>query len=102
RPEPLLPQSFVPVRTLRRTGTNPQWQRWSQQVYSPELIPLISDIRENEMTITRYLSIAVTALLAAGQSHSLTAAENEVIMGPVGPSPYTIIEGWHKPFAPEG
>lgn len=54
------------------------------------------------MTITRYLSIAATALLAAGQSHYLTAAENEVIMGPVGPSPYTIIEGWHKPFAPPG
>jgi len=54
------------------------------------------------MTITRYVSIALAALCTTGQVHHLTAAENEVIMGPVGPSPYTIIEGWHKPFAPSG
>lgn len=54
------------------------------------------------MIITRYVSIALAALCTGGQVHNLTAAENEVILGPVGPSPYTIVEGWHKPFAPPG
>ncbi len=46
------------------------------------------------------------ALLIAGQisglSSGLYAAENVVILGPVGPSPYDIIPYWHKPFAEPG
>ena len=26
----------------------------------------------------------------------------EVVLGPVGPSPYEVVRGWHKPFAREG
>jgi hypothetical protein len=43
-------------------------------------------------------SAAVLALSA--YATVLTAAE--VIMGPTGPSPYDVVEAWHKPFAREG
>src|SRR5260221_6930302 len=50
-----------------------------------------------------------TALIATGLAlvmSMLTAAQQTrqpVIMGPsVGPSPYTVVRGWHKPFAREG
>ena len=36
-------------------------------------------------------SIFLTTLTASGQD-----------LGPVGPSPYDVVEGWHKPFATEG
>jgi len=39
-------------------------------------------------------------LLLAGYMTGLSAAE--VIMGPTGPSPYDVVEAWHKPFAREG
>lgn len=44
------------------------------------------------------LSAAMLALL--GQTALSSAAE--VIMGPVGPSPYEILPYWHKPFADKG
>ncbi|MDT8429831.1 MAG: hypothetical protein RQ757_13835 [Pseudomonadales bacterium] len=46
-----------------------------------------------------FLSAFLVSLLGVF-SGSLTAAE--VIMGPVGPSPYDVVSGWHKPFAREG
>ncbi len=39
-------------------------------------------------------------LLMTGLTGAANAAE--VIMGPVGPSPYDVVEGWHKPFAEDG
>src|SRR5215217_4607388 len=30
------------------------------------------------------------------------AASKAVISGPVGPSPYTVVRGWHQPFAEPG
>src|SRR4249920_1902881 len=41
--------------------------------------------------------VAATALLGAA-----TFAQNVVVEGPVGPSPYNIVRGWHKPFAAAG
>lgn len=38
-------------------------------------------------------------LLAPGTA-SLIA--QEVVLGPVGPSPYDVVTGWHEPFAPRG
>ncbi len=44
-------------------------------------------------------AVALSAVLAAQ-----TAAEraSRVIMGPVGPSPYNVVRGWHKPFSTPG
>ena len=53
----------------------------------------------------RLLKTAAALLLAgqiSGLSSGLYAAENVVILGPVGPSPYDIIPYWHKPFAEPG
>ncbi|MEX0617919.1 MAG: hypothetical protein WDZ76_06510 [Pseudohongiellaceae bacterium] len=43
---------------------------------------------------------ACTLLFMA--SHIPTVLAAEVILGPTGPSPYNVVEGWHKPFADEG
>ena len=56
---------------------------------------------KSTIMIKRLLKTAA-ALLIAGQISGLSAAENEVILGPVGPSPYDIIPYWHKPFAQPG
>ncbi len=50
---------------------------------------------------SRYFLSAIAGLALGIQSLSSFAA-NEVIMGPVGPSPYDIIPYWHKPFAAPG
>ena len=47
----------------------------------------------------RYFTSAV-ALLLAGFFSGSAAAQDDA--GPVGPSPYDVVEGWHKPFASEG
>jgi hypothetical protein len=49
-------------------------------------------------------SLLATAVLAgtAALSVSSAIAQNEVILGPVGPSPYDIIPAWHKPFQEPG
>ncbi len=49
-------------------------------------------------------SLLATAVLAstAAMSISTATAQNEVILGPVGPSPYDIIPAWHKPFQEPG
>lgn len=39
-------------------------------------------------------------LMLTGYTAAVSAAE--VIMGPTGPSPYDVVEAWHKPFAREG
>src|SRR5947209_2983345 len=44
--------------------------------------------------------LAATALLHA-QSPTRQASK-AVITGPIGPSPYDIVRGWHKPFAEQG
>src|SRR5687768_9940484 len=43
-------------------------------------------------------SVALT-LLVGGPSAVLAQA---VVSGPVGPSPYDVVRGWHKPFAAPG
>ena len=48
-------------------------------------------------------TVVVSALLiVAGPVSALRAQSTGPIEGPVGPSPYNIISGWHKPFAEEG
>ena len=48
-------------------------------------------------------TLVVSALLIlAGPVSALRAQSTGPIEGPVGPSPYNIISGWHKPFAEEG
>jgi hypothetical protein len=49
-------------------------------------------------------SLLATAVLAGTAAMPLTSAlaQNEVILGPVGPSPYDIIPAWHKPFQEPG
>ena len=48
-------------------------------------------------------TVAASALLMlVGQVSTLGAQSPGPIEGPVGPSPYNIISGWHKPFAEEG
>ncbi len=51
------------------------------------------------VTRTVVASIAVLSLLGARPA---AAAPQAVITGPVGPSPYDIVSGWHDPFAGEG
>jgi hypothetical protein len=45
------------------------------------------------MTSLVVLALVVGAPLLRGQA---------VISGPVGPSPYDVVRGWHKPFAEAG
>jgi hypothetical protein len=53
-------------------------------------------------------ALATAALAAAGTLGALNAQprtpapSKAVISGPVGPSPYDVIRGWHKPFAEQG
>jgi len=46
----------------------------------------------------RYFISAIALLLAGFLGGSATAQDP----GPIGPSPYEVVEGWHKPFASEG
>src|SRR5258705_3185584 len=48
-------------------------------------------------TSAAFLALAATALPLLAQGGS-----KAVISGPVGPSPYDVIRGWHKPFAEPG
>ena len=51
--------------------------------------------------ISRTVAASVLLMLI-GQVSTLGAQSTGPIEGPVGPSPYSIISGWHKPFAEEG
>ena len=48
----------------------------------------------------RTIAVALFSATAASFSSALLAAE--VIMGPVGPSPYEVVDNWHKPFSAPG
>lgn len=43
-----------------------------------------------------------TADRQAAQPAAAAPPANQVILGPVGPSPYAIVRGWHQPFAAPG
>ena len=47
----------------------------------------------------RLFSTAVMAALIAGSG---ITAQTSVAEGPIGPSPYDVVRGWHKPFAEPG
>lgn len=49
--------------------------------------------------VTRSLASVLAAVTLAGQPATLSAQN---VTGPVGPSPYDIVSGWHEPFAEEG
>jgi hypothetical protein len=51
--------------------------------------------------MTRSLRIPSVIFLAALAGPAAVQAQ-AVVSGPVGPSPYTVLRGWHKPFAQEG
>jgi hypothetical protein len=63
--------------------------------------------RIERLTITTCV-LAAAALVATHNREPLEAqtrtpaASKAVISGPVGPSPYDVIRGWHKPFAEQG
>jgi len=64
-------------------------------------------MRRPRMTIEGAVVAAVLALAAggwpaAGMRAQTPAASKAVISGTVGPSPYTVVRGWHKPFAAPG
>ena len=51
------------------------------------------------MRNSRLLAVAVpTGLLAVLLSGPVSSQD----VGPIGPSPYNVVEGWHKPFAKQG
>ena len=47
-------------------------------------------------------SFAVALALIAGVTTLIAQSTPGVISGPVGPSPYDIVRGWHKPFSAPG
>ena len=55
-------------------------------------------VRQN-MSIAIRLTAAMAAALTAGPGMT---AQTTVDEGPIGPSPYTVVRGWHKPFAAPG
>ncbi len=48
------------------------------------------------------MKLYFAAALAAGAISAFAQQQPAVISGPVGPSPYDVIRGWHKPFAAPG
>ena len=51
------------------------------------------------MQISRLLAAASLVVVSlAGPASS----QEEVDIGPVGPSPYDVVRAWHKPFAKQG
>ena len=51
----------------------------------------------------RHLAAAAALLASASVASTLLAQSKPgVISGPVGPSPYDVVRGWHKPFADAG
>ena len=52
------------------------------------------------MRMMRILARSIAILVLAGTTQTLLAQDVEP--GPVGPSPYDVIRGWHKPFAGDG
>ena len=46
--------------------------------------------------------VAAGALALAASAAVLTAQQTAVPQGPVGPSPYEVVRGWHQPFAEPG
>ena len=53
--------------------------------------------------LTRTVAIAAALLaLAVAVPTLLAQSPQGVISGPVGPSPYDVVRGWHKPFAEPG
>ena len=51
--------------------------------------------------VTRIVASSIAVLSLVGVRPA-AAAQEAVITGPVGPSPYDIVSGWHDPFAEEG
>ena len=45
----------------------------------------------------KYTSLFVFGLIFLG-----VGVASSQDLGPTGPSPYDVVEGWHKPFAAEG
>ena len=43
-----------------------------------------------------------TSLFTFGTIFLAAATSSSQELGPIGPSPYDVIDGWHKPFAAEG
>lgn len=54
---------------------------------------------ENARVMHRFAS-AAAMLLALSSLHAQT--QTAVVDGPIGPSPYTVVRGWHQPFAEPG
>ena len=46
--------------------------------------------------------VKLTSFIVLGTIFLGVAVASSQDLGPIGPSPYDIVEGWHKPFAGEG
>jgi hypothetical protein len=49
-----------------------------------------------------FTAAALVAVLPVWLGAQAQATRPPVIMGPTGPSPYTVVRGWHKPFSKPG
>ena len=52
--------------------------------------------------MTRHALIGTALLAALATAPAIRAQQQPVAEGPVGPSPYDVVRGWHKPFAEPG
>jgi hypothetical protein len=68
----------------------------------------ITNMKRSERLTLAACALAAVAVLASNGRDALKAqsrtppASKAVISGPVGPSPYDVVRGWHKPFAEPG
>lgn len=62
----------------------------------PGCSPSESPMTENSLPDAQAVSDALIAAIPPG------TINERVILGRVGPSPYTVVSGWHKPFAEDG
>ncbi len=85
RAYPALANGRYYVRNDRATGG----------VRSQQAITVMRQSRDTRLLTRRFA--AATALIAPA-----ILAQTTVPEGPIGPSPYTVVRGWHKPFAAPG
>src|SRR6202158_1721547 len=58
--------------------------------------------KTNNVMAMMMRAVATSAAFLALVASVPTLLAQAVISGPVGPSPYTVVRGWHKPFAQPG
>ena len=54
------------------------------------------------MLSTTRMAVMVGAVLLAAATGAVSIFAQATVAGPVGPSPYDVVRGWHKPFSEPG